>query len=164
MRRLASGTGAGLIILMVTSWALAVSATERSADEVSRMATQISQEIYSPYCPGKTLAMCPSGNALDARMEIQDMARQGMSKDQIKATVLERYGEGFELVEPPRRDNLGLLGGIVGGLAIAVIAVGFLARRRLSESDEGRDEFADSPEDHDDNDLYLDELRSEYKD
>ena len=160
---------AGLMIL--TLGVGAAEANERSVDEVSRMTRQISQEIYSPYCPGKTLAMCPSGNALDARMEIQHFASEGLSEEEIKAIFLERYGEEYALVQPPARDNLLLLGGILGGLGLAIFAVGMLARRRLqSDSDDDEEGGVDPAEgavEGDDGELedgYLDELRAEYND
>lgn len=154
-----------LLILGSSSLAYAEEA-QRSADEISRITRQISQEIYSPYCPGKTLAMCPSGQALEARMEIQEWAREGQSVDEIKATLLSRYGLEHELVEPPARDNATLLGTIVGGLLLAVLAVGLLARRRLSAAEElAGEEEADAAEKAEaGTDGYLDDLRSEVRD
>ena len=161
-----------LVVLLILGFSSVAYAEEaqRSADEISRMTRQISQEIYSPYCPGKTLAMCPSGQALDARMEIQEWARQGQSVEEIKATLLERYGAEHELVEPPTRDNATLLGTIIGGLLLAVLAVGFLASRRLTTADEETaDDASESPLAAADAtssgaDGYLDELRSEVSD
>ncbi|RDV38581.1 hypothetical protein DV096_07140 [Bradymonadaceae bacterium TMQ3] len=136
----------------------------RSADEVSRMTREISQEIYSPYCPGKTLAMCPSANAGVARMDIQKMASEGMEKDAIKAELIERFGEDFEVVEPPAEDNAKLLGSIVVGLILAVLAVVALARRRMAGDGHVADEDgpSSSMEPIDDEDGYLDELRDDY--
>lgn len=158
-----------VILVALSGLMVTAAATERSADEISRITRQISQEIYSPYCPGKTLAMCPSGNALDARMEIQTMAGQGMSVDEIKAEFIERYGEEFELVEPSTQDNLTLLGGIVAGLILAVAAVGILARRRLTGGEEVEvDEHSGDDDkrgmDGAVDDSYLDELRAQYRD
>lgn len=152
---------------MVLGVAVVAAATERSDDEVSRITRQVSQELYSPYCPGQTLAMCPSANASYARQDIQKMARQGKDAEEIKAELIERYGEGFEMIEPSTRDHMTLLGGIIGGLAVAVGVVGFLARRRLSgdETDEDDQDRDDGDRDEQDlDDAYLAELRSEYRD
>ncbi|TXD38235.1 hypothetical protein FRC98_04880 [Lujinxingia vulgaris] len=152
-----------LVLMAPASLALAQDVA-RTADEVSRMTREISQEIYSPYCPGKTLAMCPSANAGVARMDIQKMASDGMEKDAIKAELLERYGEGFEVVEPPAEDNAKLLGSIFVGLIVAVVAVVALARRRMSgeEGTSDEDALASSTDPVDDADGYLDELRDDY--
>ncbi|MGM0556459.1 MAG: hypothetical protein ACQEVA_08800, partial [Myxococcota bacterium] len=49
------------LALVLAFLATPVSAQEehgkRSEGEVSKMTQEVSQEIYSPYCPGKTLAM-----------------------------------------------------------------------------------------------------------
>ncbi len=157
----------GLIAMMIAVGVAAVAvATEPGDDEVSRITRQVAQEIYSPYCPGQTLAMCPSANASYARQDIQEMARQGKEADEIKAELIDRYGEGYELIEPSSRDHMTLLGGIVGGLVVAVGVVGFLARRRLSDDAEDEDDSEDENGDTeiDEGDPYLEELRAEYQD
>ena len=140
----------------------------KSADEVSRITRQVSQELYSPYCPGQTLAMCPSSNASETRRDIQGMAEEGMGVDEIKQELLTRYGAGYEMVEPSQGDQRGLLMGILGGLVVAVLAVGVMARRQLSSDEEGQmmqdgDEEAEKESD-DMDDLYLEELRAEVED
>ncbi len=160
-------------VLMVCSL-LAVplaEATERSSDEVSRIMRQVSQEVYSPYCPGKTLAMCPSAQALNTRMEVQEWAREGMSADEIKAVLFDRYGQEYELVEPSTRDNALLLGGILGGMVVAVFLVGFvLTRGHLRTRDDDEDSGADDdgPDDDgegpDGSDGYIDDLRAQVRD
>lgn len=153
-----------LIVALMGGPASTAFAQDANTDEISRMTREISQEIYSPYCPGKTLAMCPSANAGDARREIQEMASQGMEKEAIKAELLERYGEGFEVVAPPAEDNAKLLGIIGVGLLLAVFAVVALARRRLSNEEEAAEMAAEQAQDAEleDNEGYLDELRDDY--
>jgi len=154
---------------------------EPSQGEVSRMTTQLSDEIYSPFCPGKTLSMCPSPNAAKVRRDIQRMAREGKSKDEIKKEVLAVYGEEFRIVEPPPQDNVMLLLAIVLGLVIAISAVVFLTRRRntaggssdapkkestSADVDADVDENSDGAEEDldDDERAYLDDLREELSD
>ena len=141
-------------------------ATEPSAAEVSRITSDVSESIESPYCPGQTLAMCPSANAAYTRQDIQEMAEQGMDADEIKAELVERYGEGYELIEPPISEQMTLLGGIIGGLVVAVGVVGFLARRK--RDDDGNPVPSDGSDDDDtgpgEDDPYLEELRAEVRD
>lgn len=163
-----TSVGALVVIATLLVVVFSASATERSADEVSRITRQISQEIYSPYCPGKNLAMCPSSNALDARMEIQRYAAQGMEAEEIKAIFYERYGEEVAMVPPPAQDNFTLLGLIFGGLILAVVAVRFLGRRRRSgdgeEDEEAPGGSFDQAFEAEADEEYLDELRAEYND
>lgn len=146
----------------------------RSADEVSRMTREISQEVLSPYCPGKTLAMCPSGQAGDVRREIQVMASGGMDKEEIKETLIGRFGEEFRMNDAPPEDNYKLLGAIAVGFGLSITAVTVMARRRRSGADGAADdgyrdsysEYTDIADDEAsvDDDAYLEELRAEYQD
>lgn len=155
--------GAVIFAVLFAGFAAVATADAPGDDEVSRITRQVSQEIYSPYCPGQTLQMCPSSNAAETRREIQQMARQGMDADQIKRQLLDRYGDEYEMVEPSSTDEMALLGGIVGGLLIAVAAVGFfVGRLRDGDGDFDEPEFGDG--DDPEGDEYLDELRAEYRD
>ncbi len=147
---------------------VAAQAQERGADEVSRITREVAQEVYSPYCPGQTLAMCPSANASYARQDIQEMARQGMSSEEIKGVMLERYGDQYALIEPSSQDHLWLIGSIVIGLFLAILAVAVMVKRRLNDGSEERDESDKGPDgadgDLDDDDPLLADLRAEYRD
>jgi cytochrome c-type biogenesis protein CcmH/NrfF len=97
------------LLLLVTSPALAQSTDATpTVGEVARMRTEVSNEIYSPFCPGKTLAMCTSPNAAAVRRDIQDLARDGKDKETIKNEIVARYGEEFRFTEPPAQDNAAL--------------------------------------------------------
>ena len=159
--------GLSVAAWLVAGVAVVAGATERSSDEVSRITREVTEAIESPYCPGQSLAMCPSASAAEVRRDIQEMAYDGMEADEIKEELIVRYGDGYELIEPPMTDQMTLLGGIVGGLALAVVVVGFLARRRLSDEEDNPD--GEDPPGGDaggDNeavgdDIYLEELRAE---
>ncbi len=122
-----------LSVSLISASALAQqpsAAPARSPGEVSRISSEISNEIFSPFCPGKTLEMCPSPNAAEVRREVQRLAEQGQDKEAIKLTILETYGQEFRIVEPPPEDNIGLLIAIALGLVFALGAVYVLSRRR----------------------------------
>jgi cytochrome c-type biogenesis protein CcmH/NrfF len=162
----------GIVMLTAGSTALAQTdgkaQTKRNPGEVSNVVEELSQEIYSPYCPGKTLAMCPSGGAAKVRREIQDMAEEGMTKQQIKDQVIEEHGEEFRYEKPPAKDNYPLLGMIIAGLLLCGFAVWWFTRRReedASETDDPEGPVPDDDEDlSDEDEMYLDEIRSQYRD
>lgn len=139
-------------------------AAEPSVGEVSRLRTEISNEIYSPFCPGKTLMMCTSPNAAAVRRDIQDMVREGKDKELIKNEIVARYGEEFRFVEPPAQDNIVLAALIVIAFLLAAVAVFFFSRRKLQTTKTGaplpEDQGDDLSEDERD---YLDELRAHIK-
>lgn len=145
-------------------------ATDVASGNVSRVTTEISNEVYSPFCPGKTLAMCPSPAAAEVRRDIQKMAEEGVAKEEIKTRIIEEYGDEFKLEEPPLTDNLGLLGMIAFGLFLAFLAVWVISRRsarELSDAAKSQPSPDDDPMsggDSDDTDSdYRDELRGEYR-
>lgn len=100
----------------------------KAEGEVSRLTMELSDEIYSPFCPGKSLSMCPSPNAAKVRRDIQQLAKEGKDKEAIKQVILETYGEEFRIVEPPAQDNMGLLAALAIGLLAAAVAVVLLSR------------------------------------
>ncbi len=104
--------------------------SSRETGEVSRLTVEVSNEIYSPFCPGKTLMMCPSPNAAKVRRDIQDLAKKGLDKEEIKNQVVATYGEQFRIVEPPPKDNMMLIVLILIALVLAVVAVAFLSKRK----------------------------------
>lgn len=160
-----------LFILCLGVFSPAYSEVTRSPDEVSRMTREISQEVLSPYCPGKTLAMCPSGQAGDVRREIQAMASTGMEKEEIKETLIGRFGEEFRMNDAPAEDNYKLFGAIVVGFGLSITAVTLMARRRRPGEGDLQSDGQDCDDDNFDedersaaDDIYLEELRSEYQD
>ena len=142
-----------VMLLLVSLPALAV-----DEGHVSRVTHEVSNEIYSPFCPGKTLAMCPSPNAAEVRMQIQNMAMEGMDEQQIKENVIRQYGEEFRLVDPPLLDNVGLLGALLVGMFGAGSMVWLWSQRRKGDPAEPK-ESKEKPVGND----YVDELREEYR-
>lgn len=59
------------------------------------MAFDIAQRTMSPFCPGRTLADCPSGNATEWRQDIRAMLQKGMSPAEIQKVLNQRAGENL---------------------------------------------------------------------
>lgn len=134
----------------------------RTPGEVSNITMEISNQIYSPFCPGKTLVMCPSPGAAEVRQKIQVMAREGKTREEIKQNILATYGEEFRIVEPPPQDNV-MLGLALGlGLVLCVTAVWAFSRRRAGKQDEPALQTDEHLSDEDKD--YLRALREEVQD
>lgn len=132
----------------------------RSPGEVSNVVQMLSERIESPFCPGKTLSMCPSGSAAEVRRDIQRMARRGDSPEKIEQAIIDKYGEEYRLEPPPERDNYALLGLVAAGFIACIGAVGWFVRRR-----DGDDGDAEDDEEWDERDeVYLEDLRDQYRD
>lgn len=73
-----------------------LASTGRAQDDVeithAREAHELSRELMSPYCPGRTLADCPSPDAGAVRDEIRQALREGESVDTIRTRIESRFG------------------------------------------------------------------------
>lgn len=167
MRHLAHSLGALALTLTFALGAPALAQTNagepagapRPDGDASQLYDQINNEIFSPFCPGKTLDMCPSPNAATVRRDILKMSREGYSREQIKDKVLETYGEEFRIVEPPASDNNGLLVALGLGLLLAITAVVVLSRQRRSGDEPLADDEVEPIAAEDEG--YLEELRED---
>ncbi|MFY0531261.1 cytochrome c-type biogenesis protein [Nannocystis pusilla] len=52
---------------------------------------ELSHDLMSPYCPGRTIATCPSPNARKLEAQILDQARSGESRETIENTLVARF-------------------------------------------------------------------------
>lgn len=119
-----------LLMTLCLSVGTVAMAQDLSEGQVARIRKEVSNEIMSPFCPGKNLDMCTSPNAAAVRRDIQDMARAGKDKAQIKKAILAQYGEEFKVIEPPAEDDALLLAMIFGGLIAAISLLVFITRRK----------------------------------
>lgn len=99
----------------------------RAEDSASKQALNLVGGIMSPFCPGLTLAACPSSAAAELRIEIVQRFRQGEVREAILRDLVNRYGD--QIQGTPPASGLGLLVWIVPGLVgllllLAMLAVG----------------------------------------
>ena len=78
---------------------------------------ELSHELMSPFCPGRTLASCPSSKADELRVWILMQEAAGASREDVEAELVERYGQAI-LPAPPAEDATGIVGYAVPILAI----------------------------------------------
>lgn len=92
-------------------------------------ATDMSEEIMSPFCPGVTLHECPSAEALELRDRIETWFRDGMTRDEILLRLEDEYGVGVRAAPAP--EGAGLLAWLIAGLGVlaALGAAAFLIKR-----------------------------------
>jgi cytochrome c-type biogenesis protein CcmH/NrfF len=80
----------------------------------ARQANELSRDLMSPFCPGRTLADCGSPDAAAVRAEIHAALRTGEQPDAIRARLETRFGD--HVVGVPRQ-LVGWLIPILGLLA-----------------------------------------------
>lgn len=90
--------------------------------ERSRRAHSISRQVMSPYCPGRTLADCPSPDAGALRQEIRELVGSGRDESAILSALRERYGDAVVGVpEGAWANALPVIVLLLGGLVLFVV-------------------------------------------
>ena len=99
-------------------------------------AYEVWHDTMSPYCPGRTLAECPSPQADQLRLWILDQASAGATREEVEQAMFREFGD--QILTAPRAEGWGLaayvipLAGFFLGGGIVVIVV-----RRLMGSGPG---------------------------
>ncbi len=111
------------------------------------------KELLSPWCPGRTLADCPSPNAESVRMWILVQEAAGRSEDEVKADLLERFGD--QILGAPKAEGVGLTAYLVPATVFLIgggLVFVFLRRQtrqsRLLASDASDVQVVDGPDAH----------------
>ena len=93
-------------------------------EQAEALATELSHDLMSPYCPGRTIATCPSPQARKLEAHILEQAQQGMSRAEIETALADRF--------PDIRGYVGRPELIYGTALVALIAIVglFLVGRR----------------------------------
>ena len=115
---------AALVLLLLA----AVAAAPAAAAEPPPTLADLEDEVVCPTCE-TTLEMSNSPIAERMRAFIRARIAAGDSKEEIKAKLVDQFGEGV-LAAPPKR-GFNLLAWLLplGGIAVASAAVAVLARR-----------------------------------
>lgn len=122
------------LTLLLLVLAASVSACHPAEDPESvraRAAHELARDLMSPYCPGRTLAECPSPDALAVREEIRAALRAGESPDAIRARIEARFGD--QVVGVPREQlgwALPILALVAGAGTLALVLRRALSRKR----------------------------------
>jgi cytochrome c-type biogenesis protein CcmH/NrfF len=96
--------------------------------EAARRAHRVASSVMSPFCPGRTLADCPSPDAAALRHDVRALLDAGATEEQVRERLEARFGE--EVAAVPRSAFAWLFPVVVlvvGAGAVAV-AIARLAR------------------------------------
>jgi len=89
-------------------------------------AKTLSNQLSSPFCPGKTLDGCTSPAAAEWRKDIRDWVDDGVSSQEIKRRLSERAG-GQDLIAAP---SSGFSNGwLIFSIAASLLILGLASRR-----------------------------------
>ena len=117
-----------LVVLALSAALPGVAATGGAAD----VATDVSNNVMSPFCPGLTLHDCPSQAAVELRDRIERWARAGATRTQITARLKREYGPAIAATPP--REGAGLVAWLLPAVMVAAgAALAWGLARRWSE-------------------------------
>lgn len=134
MKRLLSG----LAMLLAAGTAFAIDSEPPFPDPALQARyTALTHELRCLVCQDETVADSNADLAADFRRQIHDMVAAGKSDADIKAYMVQRYGD-FVLYKPPVQSSTALLWlGPFLLLAVAVGVVFLVVRRRAQQPEEG---------------------------
>ena len=97
-----------------------------AAQEPEGWAYDVANELMSPWCPGRSLADCPSHEAETLRMWLVVQEAAGRPRAEVEAEVVERFGDA--ILAAPRAEGFGLAAYalpiavfLLGGALVAVV-------------------------------------------
>jgi cytochrome c-type biogenesis protein CcmH/NrfF len=98
------------IVGIVLVWGICVG--ESSAiEDAPPWSYAMAHDLMSPYCPGRTLAECPSPQATELRFWILTQAAAGASEEEVRAMLADRFGD--VLLTSPRAEGWGLFAYVI---------------------------------------------------
>jgi cytochrome c-type biogenesis protein CcmH len=101
---------------------------------LDKRAAELYQQVFSPFCPGRSLNDCPSSKAQDLKTEMRQQLEQGLAPEQVLEQVINKYGEQYRAV--PRYAGFGRLvwWAPIGFLLIGALMAFLVARGRRAKS------------------------------
>ncbi|MCZ6784622.1 MAG: cytochrome c-type biogenesis protein CcmH [Proteobacteria bacterium] len=131
----------GLILLISTALLLGLAAlaaaqsstrSEPEAPPHPDWAYGLAHDLMSPFCPGRTLAECPSPQADELRLWILTQAAAGASQEEVEEALYARFGDAVR--STPRAEGWGLTAYAVpiGGFLLGGGIVVFVLRRMVA--------------------------------
>ena len=97
--------------------------------QAQELATQLSHDLMSPYCPGRTIATCPSPQARKLENTILEQAMAGKTRVEIETQLAARFPDIRGYIGRPE-----IIYGTAVGALLAIIGLFLAARRWVGHS------------------------------
>jgi len=114
--------------------------------ELEARMMDVASELRCLVCQNQTIADSHADLAQDLRQQIREMLAKGMTEDQIRHYMTDRYGD-FVLYKPPFKASTALLW--VGPGVLMVVAIGTLVTVLRRRQRLGADAFEPDTDEHD---------------
>ena len=119
-----------LLAIAAIACALAAQPATAADDAAQSWHYDMWNSLMSPYCPGRTLLDCTSGQAAELREWIAAQESSGRPRAEVEAQLYEQFGD--VILQAPKATGFGLAAyviPIVGVAAGALVLVIFLRRQ-----------------------------------
>jgi cytochrome c-type biogenesis protein CcmH len=129
---------ASLVVLSMALPVFAIDTTVLPNAELQQRYEDLTHELRCMQCQNNTIADSPVGLASDLRRDVAEQIMSGKTDDEIRASMVERYGEVI-LFDPPFNASTAWvwaapLLALVGGVIIVIVIV--RRRSKLVASDD----------------------------
>jgi len=132
------GVKAFLLTLLFTIPLCVVSAqADERSEALDREATNLYQQVFSPFCPGRSLNDCPSSKAAELKDEMRAQLEAGQSGEEVLRGVFQKYGDQYRAV--PQFSGVGMLVWLVPA---SFVLLGLLLAIKMSLKRKGAKESA----------------------
>lgn len=86
------------LFVTVISVAAASGYAQTAREDLDRKAYDLYQQVFSPFCPGRSLNDCPSSKAHDLKAEMRRKLEQGVPPEVILEDVFAQFGDQYRAV------------------------------------------------------------------
>jgi len=143
-------------MLMAVSLVLCLAGAESSAPLSTRDQQQVdalTNDLNSPFCPGRTLATCPSPKAAAWRDDIRGWVQEGVSAEQIQTRLQDRVPDFRLSARPPGAWSTTAPAIVLAALTLAFVAVAL--KLRPKSKSKASPEASTAPPTEGDSDAHL---------
>jgi cytochrome c-type biogenesis protein CcmH len=124
-----------IALFLLSILALSGLVAEELDPAIQAQANSIAQSVLSPFCPGRALSECPSGEANKLKHEIYQLLKDGGTPEQVKDYLYQTYGEEIRAV--PGSSGFELLAWVGPVLFVVLgvlILITWIVRQRQKEN------------------------------
>lgn len=108
-------------LLFGLALARAFAQSPAAESDVARRAHALAEDLMSPYCPGRTLADCPSPEAGELRAQVRTLLARGTPEREVRAELERRYGDAVQGI--PRSPFAQAVPVVLLSLGLALLAL-----------------------------------------
>ncbi len=109
------------VLVLVACFLCNVASAQSLDEELDRHAGRIYQQVFSPFCPGRSLNDCPSSKAQELKREMRQKLERGVPPEVVLEQVFQQYGDQYRAV--PQNVGFGRLVWLAPALFLAFGAI-----------------------------------------